>query len=196
VVVSFQLPDQSVRCLHRPSREALRDLQLIERDQPLIVGGDQVIQDFGFRAFGEADAIGKRLPIALESFSDIPRTRSDRVTQLLDAPVMALEVGRQQEQVDAQVEQMRELPGSEIAEVGGSGHARRMCNRAAVASRDESRVFRAMRPDEGEEIETRRSRHDRNNCRSTMAGRLLGPTPAGRRLGHGFSNNTRNKSWR
>ena len=117
-----------------------------------------MIQDFCFRSLGEADAIGKRPSIVRESFSDIPRTRSDRVTQLLDAPVMALEVGRQQEQIDAQVEKMRELPGSDIAEIGGSGHARRRCNRAAVAIREESRVFRAIeRPDEDEEIATRRS---------------------------------------
>lgn len=111
-----------------------------------------MIQDFCFRSFGEADAIGKRVSIALESFSDIPRTRSDRITQLLDTPVMALEVGRQQEQVDAQVEQMRELPGSEIAEVGGSGHARRRCNRAAVAIREESRVFHDQRHSENGEF--------------------------------------------
>ncbi|HTH24781.1 MAG TPA: hypothetical protein VL919_06695, partial [Vicinamibacterales bacterium] len=78
-----------------------------------------MIQDFCFRSPGEADAIGKPPPVARESVSDIPRTRSDRVTQLIDAPVMAFEVGRQQEQIDAKVEKMRELPGSDIAEIGG-----------------------------------------------------------------------------
>jgi len=73
------------------------NIKLVERDQPLIVGGDQVIEHFCFRSFGEADTIGERPPIARESFSDIPRTRADRVTQLLDAPVPAFEVGRQQE---------------------------------------------------------------------------------------------------
>jgi hypothetical protein len=123
-----------------------------------------VIQDLGFRSLRQAEPIGKRPPIARESFSDIPRTRTDRVTQLLDAPVMALEVGRQQEQIDAQVEKMRELPGSHIAEIGGSGHARRRCNRAAAAIREHSRVFRARCPDEEEEIETCRSRRDRKYC--------------------------------
>jgi len=53
-----------------------------------------VIQDFCFRSPGEADAIGKRPSIVRESFSDIPRTGSQCVTELLDAPVMALEVRR------------------------------------------------------------------------------------------------------
>ena len=134
------------------------------------------MQDFRFRSPCDTDAIGKRPWIARESFSDIPRTRSDRVTQLLDAPVMAFEVGRQQEQIDAQVQKMRELPGSDIAEIGGSGHARRMCNQAAVAIREESRVFHAMYRDDVEEIETRRSQHDGKSCRSTTSS----PSPEGR----------------
>jgi hypothetical protein len=104
-----------------------------------------VIQDLCFRSPGEAEAIGKRPSIARESFGDIPRTRSDCVTQLLDAPVVAFEIGRQQEQIDAQVEKMRELPSSDIAEISGSRHARRRCNRAAVAICEESRVFHGQR---------------------------------------------------
>jgi hypothetical protein len=127
-------------------------LQFIERNQALIVGGDQVIQDFCFRSPGEADAIGKRPSIVRESFSDIPRTRSHGVTELLNAPVMALEVRRQQEQIDAKVEEMGELPGSDIAGIGGCRHARRRCNRTAVAVREESRVFHDQRHSDNEEF--------------------------------------------
>ena len=154
----------------------LSDLQLIERDQPLIVGGEQVIQDLCFRSSGEADAIGKRAPIARESVSDIPRTRADRVAQLLDAPVLAFEVGRQQKQIDAQVEKMGELPGREIAEIDGSRHAGRKCNRPAATLREESRVFRARYPEEGEEIEPHRTQRNGKICRSTT----YSPSPEGR----------------
>jgi len=79
-------------------------LQFIERDQPLIVRSDQVIQHFCFRSFCQAHTIGERPLIVREPFSDIPRARTDRVTQPLDRPVMALEVRRQEKEVDAQIE--------------------------------------------------------------------------------------------
>lgn len=124
-----------------------------------------MIQHFGFRSSGQPKAIGERAAIGRESFGDIPRAGADRITELLDAPVMPLEVRGHQEQVDAEIEEVRQLPGGNIAEVGGSGHAGRRCNRVAAVIREESRVFYAMCPEEGEEIETRRARRGRKYCR-------------------------------
>jgi hypothetical protein len=60
--------------------------------------------------------------IVRESFSDIPRARTHGVAQLSRALVVPLEVRGQQEQVDSQVEQMRELPGANFGEVVDGRH--------------------------------------------------------------------------
>jgi hypothetical protein len=67
-----------------------------------------------------------------DPFSNIPRARPNRVTQLLDAPVMALEVRRQEKQIDAQIEQVRELPRGQVTNIVGAVHAGACCNRFAV----------------------------------------------------------------
>lgn len=122
-----------------------------------MVRRNHVSQYFCFGPFCHPDTIGELLPIVLKPFGNIPRTRTHGFAQLIRASIMPLEVRRQQEQVDAQIEQMRELPGSDIAEIGGSRHAGTWCNRSAAAIREESRVFHAMCSEDGEEIETRRS---------------------------------------
>ncbi|HUQ87539.1 MAG TPA: hypothetical protein VM096_08280 [Vicinamibacterales bacterium] len=110
-----------------------------------------MVQDFRLRALRQPDTICKPASIARESFGDIARTGTDRVAQLLNPPVMALEVGRQQEQIDAQVEQVRELPGRDIAEIGGSRHGAARCNRAADGVPEHSGVFRSRSPAHVEE---------------------------------------------
>jgi len=116
----------------------LGDPQLVQRDQPLIVGGGQVIEHFGFAAFRLPEPIRKDPRIILEAFCDTPRTQTNGVTQLMQAGVMPLEIGRQQEQVDPQIQLMRELPGSDFGEVTGHRHATAWCNRAAATGFVES----------------------------------------------------------
>jgi hypothetical protein len=116
----------------------LADLQFVQRDQPLIVGGGQVIQHFGFAASRQPEPVRKDPWIIFESFGDIPRTQTNGVTQLMQARVMPLEIGRQQEQVDPQIQLMRELPGRDFGEVTERRHATAWCNRAAVSGIVES----------------------------------------------------------
>jgi hypothetical protein len=149
--------------VHRPPGQTRDNVELIERDQPLMVRRDQVIQHFRFEFSGSPDTLGKHLPIVLEPFGNVSRTRPHRFPQLVRAAVMALEVRRQQKQVDAQVEQVRELPGSEIAEIGGSRHAGARCNRAAAGIREESRGFHDRRPSGDGESATRQGPRRRNS---------------------------------
>jgi len=81
-----------------------------------------------------------------EPFSNIPRARPDRVTQLLDAPVMALEVRRQEKQIDAQIEQVRELPRGQVTNIVGAVHAGACCNRFAVDFCAESGLMAPRHP--------------------------------------------------
>jgi hypothetical protein len=81
-----------------------------------------------------------------DPFSNIPRARLNRVTQLLDAPVMALEVRRQKKQIDAQIEQVRELPRGQVTNIVGAVHAGACCNRVAVDCCAESGLMAPRHP--------------------------------------------------
>lgn len=133
-------------------------MQLIERNQPLIVGGDQMSQHFCFGSSCEPDSIGEPRTIVNESFGDVPRTRTHGVAQLSGALVVPLEVRRQQEQVDSQVEQMRESPGADFGEVVEGKHDGAPVQPVCRAASHEIRRDR--------EAALARRRRNRNVCRA------------------------------
>ena len=83
----------------------------------MVIRGDQVSQDFGFRSLCQPNAFDKHSSIVRESLGDIARTRADRVAQLVDTFVMPSQIGRQQEQIDAEIEMMRELPRRQVTNI-------------------------------------------------------------------------------
>jgi hypothetical protein len=91
-----------------------------------------VSQHFCFRPLCHPNAFGKHSSIARESLGDIARTRADRVVQLVGTFVLPPEIGREQEQIDAEIELMRELPRRQVANIVAAIHAGAWCKRTAT----------------------------------------------------------------
>lgn len=105
-------------------REPPRDLQLVERDQPLLMGIAQMREHLPLRALGQPHTIGKSNPIAGGAHDDEVGATSNGVYQSINMAKVAPEVRRQQKQVDAKIELVSKLPGSGVGDVGVRSHAR------------------------------------------------------------------------
>ncbi len=95
--------------------------------------GVEVIEHLRFASPGHPYQLREfLLPKPLDSVGDIARCRTDRITELIARLIVAPEVRRQQEQVDAKMQLMRQSPGGNVANVVGAVHAVARCNRVAA----------------------------------------------------------------
>jgi hypothetical protein len=93
---------------------------------------NEMLQHIGLRASGQAHEL-RELPMfgARMSILDVPRRRSRRVAQLLAGFEVTPEFRAGDEQLDAQVQLMRQPPGGDVSIVSERSHAPGWCNRVA-----------------------------------------------------------------
>jgi hypothetical protein len=121
--------------------EPARNVELICGNQSLAVRIDEMVHDLELRSFGPAQAFSKHRPVAIESVRDLPRARSDRATQSIRVLVVAAEIRREQEQIDAQIQLVRQLPGGGFGDITGGRHTVASSNRAARTTSANSGVI-------------------------------------------------------
>ena len=91
----------------------------------------EMTEHFGLRSLREPKTFGERVWIALKSLGDVARRGSHGIAQSIGVLVVTPEFRRQQEQIDSQIQLVRELPGGDFSDVLDSSHAAASSNRVA-----------------------------------------------------------------